>query len=1078
MRPLMPGFAYQPIATGDGTVLLSQVAESERRCVDTRGRFFNLVVALVLCANVCFLCLEADLDLLGDDAQQWGGLERDMGLLGINHDQQAALEDQIQQGLLADQKVKATVTDALQQDVKSILHERINVHQELRSSSYNSIEFLFIAFYAIEIFLRLCDVGCASSCRDPWSYVDATVVLAGLVDLALPIVMPQRKDRTLEEALRLLRVLRILRLFRVVPALRAVGRAFLGALATVLWILALITIINLVCSVFLTTFIGHRAHLWEDNSAQVHAWFGSLLRSMMTLASIMTLSGLDHIVDVLVLGFPRLAIMSVLYGYVLICCFTMLGLIAGMINTSFAASQLEDDKLASQNEQENRAVFASSFADFLASCDQLKTGYLSREEYCAALESHPAVFYQLQLMGIDTNVDGLLQVYDRLSQDPSFNGAIQVGHLVEATSHLGAKVHAGGVFELKYHVLGMRNDTGKQMTDLARTLGAKHEMTSAAIEARFAEVQEIVSRVQRELSSSCQATTIVSQKVESLERLEERERARHSDAMSATNSKIDSVFSQLNATLFTLNSRVAAQSGVIEKIENLAATVSSHGAVKDKIHQLATQLAAAQAVMHDKVDVLASQFTQNGSRERLEKLWPLYEAKMKKGGKESESSAAINAFKHKFDTLLSGVSTLIAEASLAPVPPLPDFERLTVTTKPELLQRTVVLKLNGGLGTLEKAISSLPVTGHHTCLDLIAKQVEWMKIEHKQPNLQFRLMNSSSTSEDSKALLSRYPILGTGADLEFVQNKAPKVDSADLSPADWPADRDLEWCPSGHGDLFPSMLGSGTLDKLLGKGMKYLFVSNSDNLGATMDLKLLTYFADSGAPFMMEVAARGDADKTRGHLATFKKTGGMILREAAQCSKEDEAAFQDTSKYSYFNTNNLWIDLDKLKALYDRHEGTLPLPVMVNEKTVDTRDNSSAKVIHLETASGSAISCFEGSIAVLTPRRRFVPVESCDELFALRSDAYVVANDFRVELAPERNGVPPLVKLDDRYKLVDALDSLIPKGVPSLKECNSLKIEGPMEFAAGVVIKGDVTIKSTQKKTVPEGTYKDQVVAL
>jgi hypothetical protein len=57
---------------------------------------------------------------------------------------------------------------------------------------------------------------------------------------------------------------------------------------------------------------------------------------------------------------------------------------------------------------------------------------------------------------------------------------------------------------------------------------------------------------------------------------------------------------------------VAAQSGVMEKIENLAATVSSHGAVKDKIHQLATQLAAAQAVMHDKVDVLASQFTQNG----------------------------------------------------------------------------------------------------------------------------------------------------------------------------------------------------------------------------------------------------------------------------------------------------------------------------------------------------------------------------------------------------------------------------------------------------------------------------------
>jgi hypothetical protein len=35
-----------------------------------------------------------------------------------------------------------------------------------------------------------------------------------------------------------------------------------------------------------------------------------------------------------------------------------------------------------------------------------------------------------------------------------------------------------------------------------------------------------------------------------------------------------------------------------------------------------------------------------------------------------------------------------------------------------------------------------------------------------------------------------------------------------------------------------------------------MFVSNSDNLGATMDLKLLTWFADSKAPFAMEVGTR------------------------------------------------------------------------------------------------------------------------------------------------------------------------------------------------------------------------------
>ena len=50
------------------------------------------------------------------------------------------------------------------------------------------------------------------------------------------------------------------------------------------------------------------------------------------------------------------------------------------------------------------------------------------------------------------------------------------------------------------------------------------------------------------------------------------------------------------------------------------------------------------------------------------------------------------------------------------------------------------------------------------------------------------------------------------------------------------------------------MVGSGTLDALLEKGFKYMFVSNSDNLGATMDLKLLTWFVDSGAPFAMELS--------------------------------------------------------------------------------------------------------------------------------------------------------------------------------------------------------------------------------
>jgi|EP00427_Karlodinium_veneficum_P007982 UDP-N-acetylglucosamine pyrophosphorylase len=460
-------------------------------------------------------------------------------------------------------------------------------------------------------------------------------------------------------------------------------------------------------------------------------------------------------------------------------------------------------------------------------------------------------------------------------------------------------------------------------------------------------------------------------------------------------------------------------------------------------------------------------------------LWPTYEEKMKKGGKESESDAAIQAFKYNFRVLCSGESTMMPESSLDPVKPLPDFEKLEITAKPELLDKTVILKLNGGLGTgmgLDKAKSLLKVQGDNTFLDLIAQQVGWMKTNFAKPNLNFMLMNSFSTSDDTKAALAKYTDLGTGSDLEFVQNKAPKVTKEDLTPASWPAAPDNEWCPPGHGDLYPAMLGSGTLDKLLGKGIKYAFVSNSDNLGATMDLKLLTYFADSGAPFMMEVAARTDADKKGGHLATMKANGGLTLRESAQCPPEDEKAFQDTAKYAYFNTNNLWIDLEKLKSIFEKNGGFIPLPVMTNDKTVDPRDKKSTKVIQLETAMGAAISCFEGAIAICIPRSRFAPVKKCDDLLALRSDAYVLTDDFRIVLAEERKGKPPLVKLDDSYKFVDALEKLIPNGAPSLKECTSLKVEGSMEFEAGVVIKGDV--KFTGSGKVSAGVYENKEVTV
>lgn len=208
---------------------------------------------------------------------------------------------------------------------------------------------------------------------------------------------------------------------------------------------------------------------------------------------------------------------------------------------------------------------------------------------------------------------------------------------------------------------------------------------------------------------------------------------------------------------------------------------------------------------------------------------------------EGLSDSAIAAFGYSYLELVGGSSGNISETSIQPATSLPDLDaniKGVVAPNPALLPQTVVLKLNGGLGTsmgLDKAKSLLEVKNGNTFLDLTAKQVTTMRKNFKTP-INFMLMNSFNTSKDTLNFLSKYPSLVEDPKLELMQNKVPKVDKSTLAPAEWPINNHLEWCPPGHGDLYTALYGSGKLDALLADGVKYMFVSNSDNLGATLDL--------------------------------------------------------------------------------------------------------------------------------------------------------------------------------------------------------------------------------------------------
>ena len=431
------------------------------------------------------------------------------------------------------------------------------------------------------------------------------------------------------------------------------------------------------------------------------------------------------------------------------------------------------------------------------------------------------------------------------------------------------------------------------------------------------------------------------------------------------------------------------------------------------------------------------------------------------------AEAALRAFSRAVERVVAGEAGLLAESEIQPVEELPDAEDLPApdpAAAAAALDQAVVVKLNGGLGTsmgLSGPKALLEIKEGLTFLDVIARQVLRLRGQ-TGARLPLVLMHSFATQEPSLAALAAHPGLAEqDIELDFLQGKVPKLRADDLEPATHPAQPDLEWAPPGHGDVYASLVGSGMLAALLDRGYRYAFVSNADNLGAVLDPALLMWFVEERAPFLMEVADRSAADRKGGHLAR-RCGGGFVLRELAQAPEADVESFQDVERHRFFNTNNLWVDLKALDAALQREGGALDLPMMVNHKTVDPKDPDSAPVLQLETAMGAAIDVWDGAQAIRVPRRRYAPVKTTNDLLAVRSDAFVLTEDSRVELAPERDDRPPVVDLDpSHHKLVDDFEERFPAGPPSLLACERLEVAGDVGFGAGIVVRGVARVEHT-----------------
>ncbi|KAL2942826.1 UTP--glucose-1-phosphate uridylyltransferase [Bienertia sinuspersici] len=382
------------------------------------------------------------------------------------------------------------------------------------------------------------------------------------------------------------------------------------------------------------------------------------------------------------------------------------------------------------------------------------------------------------------------------------------------------------------------------------------------------------------------------------------------------------------------------------------------------------------------------------------------------------------------------------------VAPPPEDEAKTK----ELLDKLVVLKLNGGLGTTMGCTgpkSVIEVRNGLTFLDLIVMQIENLNSKYgcKVPLV---LMNSFNTHDDTLKIVEKY----TNSNIEihtFNQSQYPRLVVDDFSPLPCKGQTGRDgWYPPGHGDVFPSLKNSGKLDLFLSQGKEYIFVANSDNLGAIVDLKILSHLVQNKNEYCMEVTPKTLADVKGGTLISYE-------------GKVQVGEFKSIEKFKIFNTNNLWVNLNAIKRLVEAD--ALKMEIIPNPKEVD-----GIKVLQLETAAGAAIKFFDNAIGMNVPRSRFLPVKATSDLLLVQSDLYTVVDGFVIRNPARNNPANPTIELGSEYKKVSNFLSRF-KSIPSIIELDSLKVTGDVWFGSGVALKGKVTInaKSGEKLEIPDG---------
>ena len=374
------------------------------------------------------------------------------------------------------------------------------------------------------------------------------------------------------------------------------------------------------------------------------------------------------------------------------------------------------------------------------------------------------------------------------------------------------------------------------------------------------------------------------------------------------------------------------------------------------------------------------------------------------------------------------------------------------------LAKVAVIKLNGGLGTsmgCDGAKSLIHITQSDRFIDMIIKQKEFFQSKFNI-DIPFYLMNSFNTHHDMLAL---------GLNLNsFTQNKVPRIDI--ISKDIFTIDNQVSFVPPGHADVYRCLLESGISDQLLEQNIDVLFISNSDNLGATLDISILNYFIEKSLDFLMEVTPKTKLDVKGGSI--IKNGNRLGLLERAQVHKDDLHLFEDIQTFSYFNTNNIWLNTRALKAQYNA--SSFCIPVIFNHKEIQNR-----QCVQFESAMGCGLSLFEKASCIEVARDRFFPVKKTSDLLLIRSN--LIEKKENGELINMSTHELPKINLSKDYDRIDIFEKRF-LCTPMFKNLKTLSVEGGFVFKENVVLSGTVKLINTTEKCIElkDKTFEDEVV--